>query len=330
MKVCIYLEMEEKLAKCGIGKAVENQKRALELAGVEYTTNAREDFDIIHINTIGPRSLYLAKKMKFKGKKVIMHSHSLAEDFRNSFWFSNAVAPALKQYLKRFYNQADMVLCPTRYAMHLLREYGVTREVRIISNGVDLNRFKNVDLRREEAKRRFSLDGTVPFSVGHVFARKGVRTFVRVAEHFPNTFVWFGSIYPPPLGPREMVNLVNNAPKNVKFPGFVENVLAYSAGDIFFFPSKCELQGIVVLEAAASKKPILVRDIPVYDGWLTHDENCLKAKNKDEFIVHLKELMEDKRVRRKLSAKAYRMVQEHSLENIGCSLKDIYESLLKR
>jgi 1,2-diacylglycerol-3-alpha-glucose alpha-1,2-glucosyltransferase len=329
MKVCIYLELEEKLAQSGIGKAVENQRKALELNGVDWTSAPSEDFDIIHINTIGPKSLYLAKKMKLKGKKVVMHAHTLAEDFKNSFWFSNVTAPALKQYLKLFYNQADMVICATEYAKQLLREYGITKEIKIVSNGVDLKKFEDVDLKREDSRKMFSLEGIVPFSLGHVFARKGVRTFIRVAEHFPNTFAWFGRIYHPLLGSREMINLVSNAPKNVIFPGFVENVLAYSAGDIFFFPSKCELQGIVVLEAAASKKPILVRDIPVFDSWLTHNKDCLKAKNAGDFIVQLRELIKNKRLRQNLSRSAYHMVQEHSVENVGAELKEAYEYVLK-
>ena len=41
---------------------------------------------------------------------------------------------------------------------------------------------------------------------------------------------------------------------------------------IFFLLMKTE--GIVVLEALASKQNVLVRDIPVYNGWLEDSKNC--------------------------------------------------------
>lgn len=316
------------LKKSGIGRAVEHQRRALESNNVEWTKDVNDDFDLIHINTIGPKSLYLAKKMKLKGKKVIMHAHTTVEDFKNSFWFSNALAVPLKKYLTYFYNQADMVICPSEFTRQLLAEYGITPKLVTISNGIDVERFENFEQKRVHSREKYSLQGIVPFSVGHVFARKGVSTFVNVAKKFPNTFIWFGTIYHGLLGSRDMLNLVNNAPKNVIFAGYVDNRIAYSAGDIFFFPSTCETQGIVVLEAAASKKPILVRDIPVFDGWLTPNENCLMAKDDDDFIAQLKEMIENENLRKKLVNNAYCIVKEHDLNVIGKKLKEAYEYTL--
>lgn len=328
MKVCIYLELEDMLKKSGIGRAVEHQRMALELNYVEWTKDINDDFDLIHINTIGPKSLYLAKRMKLKGKKVIMHAHTTVEDFKNSFWFSNALAVPLRKYLTYFYNQADMVICSAEYTRRVLVKHGITTKLMTISNGIDVERFENIEQKREHSREKYSLEDIVPFSVGHVFARKGVSTFVNVAKKFPNTFMWFGTIYHSVLGSRDMTNLVNNAPKNVIFAGYVDNRIAYSAGDIFFFPSTCEHQPLAVLEAIAAKKPILIRDIPAFEGWLIHNENCLKARDEDDFTRQLQELMDNKRLRKDLSRNAYRMVRMHSLKNVGALLKEAYEHVL--
>jgi 1,2-diacylglycerol-3-alpha-glucose alpha-1,2-glucosyltransferase len=328
MKVCLYQELEGLLKKSGIGRAVEHQRMALELNDVDWTKDVNDDFDLIHINTIGPKSLYLAKKMKLKGKKVIMHAHTTVEDFRNSFWFSNALAVPLKKYLTYFYNHADMVICTAEYTRRVLMKRGVNTELITISNGINVERFKNIEGKRESSREKYSLDGVVPFSVGHVFARKGVPTFVNVAKKFPNTFMWFGTIYSSLLGSRDMRSLVNNAPKNVIFAGYVDNTIAYSAGDIFFFPSTCEHQPFAVLEAIAARKPILIRDIPAFEGWLVHNENCLKAQDDEDFAQQLQELMDNKRLRKDLSRNAYRMVQTHSLKNVGAMLKEAYERVL--
>ena len=52
---------------------------------------------------------------------------------------------------------------------------------------------------------------------------------------------------------------------------------AYCGADTFLFCSHEETEGIVVLEALACGTPVLVRDIPVYDGWLTDGVNVYKA-----------------------------------------------------
>lgn len=44
-----------------------------------------------------------------------------------------------------------------------------------------------------------------------------------------------------------------------------------------------ETEGIVVLEALACGIPTVVRDIPVYNGWLREGQNAYKASGTDEF-----------------------------------------------
>ena len=54
------------------------------------------------------------------------------------------------------------------------------------------------------------------------------------------------------------------------------------------FPSREETEGIVVLEALASQQQVLVRDIPVYQGWLVANENCYMGHSIEEFKNILK------------------------------------------
>ena len=74
---------------------------------------------------------------------------------------------------------------------------------------------------------------------------------------------------------------------NVILPGYVKGPViegAYAGADCFFFPSKEETEGIVVLEALASSQQVLLRDIPVYDPWLLHGVNCYKGKTVADFV----------------------------------------------
>ncbi len=330
MKVCIYLELERWLKHSGMGSAMGNHRKALELSGVEYTHDLKEDFDILHIYMVGPRSLRAIRKAKAKGKKVITHAHLTADDFRDSFCFSNQIAPFLRRYLTYFHNQADLVLCPSEYTKNVLIGYGVKKEIKAVSNGIDLGKFKFSAENRKEFREEFNLDGIVPLSVGHLFIKKGIATFINTAKKFQNKFVWIGRRYKGIEDPRTS-GIVKSAPPNVIFAGYVKDIIAgYSACDIFFFPSFCENQGIVTLEAGACGRPILVRDILAYDGQLVNEVNCLKARTDEEFGLQLKRLIEDEQLRRRLAENAHKLSREHSLEKVGAQLREVYEHLIKR
>jgi 1,2-diacylglycerol-3-alpha-glucose alpha-1,2-glucosyltransferase len=331
MKVCLYLEGESVLKKSGIGVALKRQMSALEKAGIEYTTSPHEDYDILHINTILPKSLIYAKLAKSRGKKVIMHAHTLEEDTRNSFTGSNTIAPLFKRYLSHFYKNADHIICPSPYAKEMLSTYGLGNiPITPISNGTDLDFFKFSKEGREKYRERYMLDDIAAFSVGHVFMRKGPDTFINVAKEFKNPFIWFGNVFNGALvKDSRLAEAMASKPENVKFTGYVDDIVAaYSAGDIFFFPSRAETQGLVILEAWAMERPLLIRDLPVFRDW-THDgENCLRALDETDFAEKLRWLIDDKALRERLVRGGKKAVKEHSMENIGKELKRVYTEVL--
>ena len=47
MKVLLYTENEKLVGKSGLGKAIKHQIKALESAGVEYTLDKNDDYDIL-------------------------------------------------------------------------------------------------------------------------------------------------------------------------------------------------------------------------------------------------------------------------------------------
>lgn len=327
VKVCLYLEMHGPTSsRGGIRQSYENQWHALRAAGVSVTSDPSESFDILHLHRIGPRSLYLAEK--YSGRlPVIIHAHTTAEDFANSFMMSDSLAPYLGRLLTYFYNKADLVLVPTHYTRQVLARHGVIRPIEVISNGVDLHRFQSLRRARTLGRGRHLLKGVVAFAVGLVLLRKGVDLFVEVARRVPGmTFIWFGLI-PKAVKP-ETLRIIEEAPANVRFAGYVENVTeAYAAGDIFFFPSTVENEGMAVLEAAAAGLPLLLRDVECFAGRFVDDYNALLAGDADEFSEHLRRLAAEPDLRDRLGAEARRYAVAHSLEQVGTQLRDIYVGL---
>ncbi|HLD00032.1 MAG TPA: glycosyltransferase family 4 protein [Patescibacteria group bacterium] len=331
MTACLYLEFSRITLEGGIMTAWKTQCNALRAAGVKVVTNPSEPHDVLHVYLPLLRSRWLVQKYHWMGKPLVTHVHVTAEDFKNSFRGSNLITPLMRWWLTGYYRKGDVILTPTEYTRHLVADrYHLSKDKMIaISNGIDVAGFSpNKDL-REEYRKRYNMKGIVAFSLGWVFPRKGIFTFADVARKFSDTqFFWFGQSAPKAMthAPRPI-----NPPENANFAGFIDSAKgAMNAGDIFFFPSYEENQGIVVLEAAANGKAILLRDIPVYEGWMKHGENCFKAKTDEEFEKYLKILLNDEKLRKQFGEAARTMVKEHDLIHIGQKLKGIYESVLEK
>ncbi len=67
IKVLLYSEGLRYIEKSGIGKAIKHQMKALEANDVPYTLNKKDDYSIVHINTYGIASYFLARRSKKKG-----------------------------------------------------------------------------------------------------------------------------------------------------------------------------------------------------------------------------------------------------------------------
>ena len=324
MKICSYLELEKNLWGSGISSAVRTQRKALKISKINYTTNPNENFDIFHAHTIGPKTLFYIKKFKDKGKKVIITSHTTDGDFKNSYIFSNTLSPFLKKYLAWYYNLADLIICPSNYTKKVLLDYGIKKPIQVLNNGIDINKFKI-------KKKPSSQKNFIALNVALVLERKGLDTFINVSKKLKDIkFFWVGKRYKQ-IETLKVKKIIKSGDENVSFLGFVPDILdAYYDSSIFFFPSYCENQGIVLMEAACCNLPIICRDLEVYKDWLCSGHNCLMAKNDNEFIKILKTLKKDKNLRKKIANNASKDVKEYSLEKTGEKLKSIYEKLLKK
>lgn len=330
MKVLLYTEFERQIGKSGLGKAIKHQMRALDENNIPYTTNEKDDYDIVHINFYGPRSYLMAKRAKKKGKKVVYHAHSTEEDFRNSFKFSNQIAPLFKWWISKCYSLGDHIITPTPYSKMLLEGYGLTN-ISAISNGIDTEFFKKDEKLGSEFRKKygFNKEDRVVMAIGLYLERKGILDFVKLAKMLPEyKFIWFGYT-DLKLVPKKIKEAVTTKLPNLIFAGYVDPIMiksALSGADLYIFPTFEETEGIPIMEACSCRQKAIIRDIPVFDGWLEDGVNVYKAKDVDEFYEKIKKVLSGDLP--DLTSKAYKVALARDVRKVGKELIDVYNEVM--
>ncbi len=328
--VCVY-EDPTMYGTHGITAAVKHQRKALRENGINVKEKPKEPYDVIHINWPGPISYLRLKQAQKRGKMGVVFAHS-GKDIEGGFTLSKHLEKPFIKWLSLLYNTGNRVIAPSDYTKDMIADFGVDQEkTKVVSNGVNLSKVEYSEEGRKKYREKFDLNRPTVIVVGQVIPRKDVTTFVEVAKALPQyQFIWYGHrmnrLF---MFDRKMDKAISNSPENVQFTGYVEDIsAAFSSGDLFFFPSKEENEGIVLLEAAALGLPIVTRNLPAYRGWMEGGRNCLKGETKEEFVRLIRRAMEDKELREELAKKARTTAEKHRLENIGKEYMEIYDEFL--
>ena len=155
-------------------------------------------------------------------------------------------------------------------------------KIRVIHNGVDVNKFKPaVDRRKVKEELGFNPDDLAILSVGRLYARKGLFTLTEsmpaVVKHFPNAkFIISGKGQSD-----EMRKLIAHADKlgvknNIIFTGYYPDrklPKLYQAADVFAFSTFYEHHPFAVLEALATGLPVVTTTVGGIPETITSGKN---------------------------------------------------------
>ena len=296
----------------------------LEHLGVEVRINSREKCDLIHIHSVGPYARYWAKKSR---SPLVITAHTAPGELKYLFKLGIIVEKASTYYLRNLYNMADVVIAPTNFTKQVLENLKITKPIEVISNGVNLEKFKFDTVKRHEFRERYNIlpDEKVIYSVGVRSSRKGLDKFLAIAKKMQHyKFLWIGRS-PWAIAKNSFSDsiLIKKAPKNFIKTGYVDDVVgAHCAGDVFLFPSPFETQGISALEAAACSRPIIVENIPSFE-WV--GKSCLKAKTIDDYCAQIEEALNHYK---KYQEYSDNLAKQNDVIRTGKAMIRLYENVL--
>jgi glycosyltransferase involved in cell wall biosynthesis len=320
-----------------LGAAQEAKERDLEVR----VFPCKGKFDI--------KAIYTLKKFLSQHNVKIIHSHGYKSNF---YGFAAALAKNIKLVATchnwlgtdpkmRFYAWIDkktlfrfdkIIAVSQEIHKELLRHAIPSDKIALIPNGISLNRFQNktcVDALRKEFA--ISNDCKVIGTVGRLTEEKGHNHLLEAAEKIlsscPNTvFLIVGD------GPLRQQLEAQSSKLPVVFTGVRNDLPAlYSLMDLFVLPSLNEGLPMVLLEAMASKKPIVATSVGEIPRVLQHEKSgiIIPPGKSDLLADAILSLLSSEKRAQELTEHGFRDVELHySSETMAGNYLQIYKELV--
>lgn len=315
----------------GMHTAFLNHIQLLKRTDVKISLNSWGRADITHIHTVGPFSLYKL----LTSRNTVIYTHFLPETFVGSYKGGKFFAIFMKWYLRLFYNRAALVITFTKKIERELRRLGITTRIEVLPNPVNNEFFHKSAELREKGRKQYRIPSNtfVVLGVGNTILRKGVNEFIKLAHKFPKaTFVWVGDkLEHLSVDTDVETEQTGNHPTNIIWTGYVPYThmpVLYNTADLFLFPSHQETQGLVIIEAAATGLPVVIRDLPEYKE--LYDTNYIGCSTIEEFENAIHKLQTNDEFYKKYVTESKILAEKFSYSAIADRLLTYYRSLLHR
>jgi glycosyltransferase involved in cell wall biosynthesis len=296
------------------------------------------DVDVVHIMIPMPLGLAAARVAKSLAKPIVMHSHTQPENiFMNvpPFPGFKALHERFCAYVNWLYRQADVRIYPSEFSRRQFPELIDLPNV-VISNGVDRERFRPTC--PDAFMQRFNLSKGRRhlLYLGRLHREKNVETLIRalpgiVHRHPDVHLVVVGLGYERPM--LEALARRERVEAHVTFCGFVADEdlpAAYAVGDVFVLPSLAELEGMVILEAMACGKPLLIADSPnsAATEFVNHNGLLFTAKNPEHLAERVDRLLADPHRLRAMGTRSLEESRRFDIRDSVRQIESVYRSLV--
>lgn len=286
------------------------------------------DLDIIHQHGMYTMALIALSKAWWHRKPKISTFHTPGGPYIDYLPASRFLAPAYKKaylaYERLLLNSFDHVTTGSDVIRDMLSVNGV-RDIEVLSNGIDPDLFRPAQKDVFRKKHGVGKGPLIGFC-GRIGFEKRLEDLIGAAKLFEGTVLIAGE--GPALG--HYKKMASDA-DNIVFLGFIErNELScfYSALDAFVFPSHCETQGLVAVEAMACGTPVVAAPVMALRSTVEHGLTGYHYDVGDHKDL-VEKVMLCQKNRKRLSKACVKKAKEHSVKKTVDRLEQIYESFIR-
>jgi len=229
-----------------------------------YLVAKELELDLIHTHTEFGAGL-LGKMVGKKLKIPVIHTyHTMYEDYLHYIAKGKVLRPSHVKFFSRlFTNHSTGVVCPSQRVIEKLREYGVTAPMRIIPTGIELDKFRRLDITEEmitDLRKRLGLtaENMMLLSLSRISYEKNIQAIIKglpkIMQRFPKARLVIVGNGPYVEDLKELARELQVLDM-IQFTGEVPNeevAIYYKAADYFVSASTSETQGLTYTEAMAA------------------------------------------------------------------------------
>ena len=290
-------------------------------------TIERINADIYEVHTVSGYGFLKALRRKHIKKPVIHTIHGvLADEYAQSLRassttlrsrFADLIMKKMAMTEKETAENADLIVTVSKYSAEKAVEfYDINpAKIRIVPNGVDTQKFKPIDDLKNTRRQIGINNRPCVLFVGRLIPRKGLSYLIEAAKLIVKEIdnIVFLIVGEGPLR-KYLVSYVNKINLSGKFI-FLGDVsedrlpLIYNCADVFALPSIQEGQGIALLEAQSTAKPVVAFRVGgVPEALLEGQSGILTKPDSYEFSQSLLRLLSNSSAREEMGYKGRQFV----------------------
>ncbi|MDD2377361.1 MAG: glycosyltransferase [Bacilli bacterium] len=302
--------------------------------------------DVIHSHTefgVGTFARIVGKQLNIP----IVHTyHTMYEDcvyFVTKGYFDN-VSKKIVEYLTKFYcdKTVSELIVPTDKAKEkFIKQYKVDRNIHIVPNIIEIDKYYKENVLPdvlEGYKKQFGIKET-DFCIMYLGRVSEEKNIMFLMNAMPKLVKYNKNIKLVICGSGNALDGLKNAAKKKKINNnviftdlypFEESPYYYQLGQVFVMASKSETQGMTVIEALSSSKPVICIEDDSYRNTVIHGYNGYFFKNEKEYIEYVKELMDNPDKLEEFSNNAHESIQKYSPQVFANNILNVYKIAIEK
>lgn len=314
-----------------------DMRTALHLPERNLIKILRLKLDIVHGHGGGSVSLIGWEVAQIKNIPFVGTYHTIAHEYSHYILRGKVVTPQIiKTVTKIFGNMCEHLIAPTERAKSELRKVGVKSPITVLASGINRSEFTDVSKGYLHSKLHLKPGTKILLYVGRLGREKSVdflvKSFKHIAQSNPDTVLVMVGDGPETKKLKELARELKISNK-VYLTGFIKGEYipqVYADADIFVFASKTETQGMVIIEAMASRIPVVAVKDPAFSEMIENGKNgFLTQRSEKDFSDHVEKLLSSPTLYKKMSTHAKESTLKYSLEEKTQDLEGLYVSLIE-
>lgn len=309
---------------------------------IRYTTTAQKlltTMDVVHVHHPFLSGRLAIRYCKPRLIPIVFTNHTRYDLYARAYLplIPDVVGEAfLMAYLPSFFRACDLVIAPSHGLREVLRRFGVTSEIEVIPNGLDLSPYRGPVEPIERAGLGFSAKDVLLIYTGRLGPEKNLpfllRAFAGTAKAYNNVGLLILGDGPERDNLEDRVAYMGIADR-VYFTGMVayEEIPRYlSTADAFVTASVTEVHPFSVIEAMAAGLPVLGIQSPGVGDIIEDNQTGLLVPEEDvaAFTAKMVRLVTDQRRRKRMGERAREAANTYAVERTTKILLDHYQRLV--